>query len=138
MVNLPIQLPEYWIKPYVFFVYSNGQEKPGQNWQQYECEEDLEPSVENARMILSRVPEQFRDSVTYVCFQREQPIQKVRYGQGELAEDGRVYVSLVEFSIAQTHIWLREPRYSYGELLEKPVKKSGTTRLRDMERVYIK
>lgn len=137
MIDLPIQLPEYWIKPYVFFVYSNGQEKPGQNWQQYECEEDLEPTAENARMILARVPEEYRDSVTYVCFQREQPIQKIRYGQGELAEDGRVYVSLMEFSIVQTHIWLCEP-HSFGTILDKPLKKTGTSRMREVERVYIK
>lgn len=137
-MDFPIVLPEYWIRPQVYFVYSNGMEKPGENWQIFEAEIDMEPTGENALLLLENVPAVYRGSVDYVAFQREQPLQKVRYGQGELADDGRLYVGLMEFSIAQTHVWLREVNRVDGKLLAKPVLKRGTSRMRETERVYIK
>lgn len=139
MINLPIQLPEYWSKPQVYFVYSNGKEKPGENWQIFSIEEDMEPTVENALIVMSNVPEEFHHTITYVRFERAQPIKKVRYGQGELADDGRVYVGSLEYSIEYSCVWFVPVNSSHhAKRLEKPIIKKGLFRSANVDQLYIK
>lgn len=96
-------LPQYYIKPQVFAVYDDGVKKLVDFRLNLAIEHiDLEPTLENAKAFLAKhVPEEFHSTVRYVTFRAEQPLKKIRYGQGELADDGRVYVSSAEFSVEE-------------------------------------
>jgi hypothetical protein len=94
-------LPQYYIKPQVFLVYDDGKKRLIDGYCNLAVENiELEPTLENAKAFLAKhVPEEFHSTVRYVSFRAEQPLKKIRYGQGELADDGRVYVSSAEFSV---------------------------------------